>query len=95
MKLFAPVLLALALAASGASAQDTARIRYGDLDLSTAAGVAAFDARSEAAARDYCQRDRNVASYERCVRAFQRAVADRLPAAARADYARIRRVTQN
>ncbi|MFN3879533.1 MAG: UrcA family protein, partial [Brevundimonas sp.] len=48
MKVLSPVIFAAAVLSAAvvapATAQD-ARIRYGDLDLSTAAGAAAFDAR--------------------------------------------------
>ena len=55
MKVLSPVLFAVAvLSASSALAQD-ARIAFGDLDLASTAGAAAFDARVDQAAERLCR----------------------------------------
>ena len=55
MKVLSPVLFAVAvLSASSALAQD-ARIPFGDLDLTSTAGAAAFDARLDQAAERLCR----------------------------------------
>lgn len=92
MKTFASLAAALAvsLAAGAASAQE-ARIGWGDLDLSSAAGADAFDARVEAAADRLCRGVKRPGSRIND-RAFCRAaVRDEavrlLPGAAQVDYA--------
>ncbi|KAK0350427.1 hypothetical protein LTR94_029077, partial [Friedmanniomyces endolithicus] len=55
MKVLSPVLFAVAvLSASSALAQDV-RIPFGDLDLASTAGAAAFDARVDQAAERLCR----------------------------------------
>jgi UrcA family protein len=56
MKVLSPALFAVAvLSVSPALAQDEAKISFRDLDLSTAAGAAAFDGRIDQAAADLCR----------------------------------------
>lgn len=94
MKLILASALAIAAIAGAASAQ-TARIPYGDLNLSTAAGVAAFDARVTDAAQSMCKDATrpisrlNDSSY--CTAAVRAEAVSQLPAQARAQYAANRR----
>lgn len=78
------------LAAGAASAQE-ARISWGDLDLSSAAGADAFDTRVEAAARKLCRRARapgTLINDRAWCRAAVRAEAVRLlPGRVQVDYA--------
>lgn len=61
--LAATVFAAGALVTAGAaSAEPTARIAYGDLDMSTTAGARTFAARVESTARDFCRDARNPGS---------------------------------
>ncbi|CAN5329344.1 hypothetical protein BH10PSE2_BH10PSE2_07350 [soil metagenome] len=90
MKLFfASALSALALAGA-ASAQD-ARIAFGDLDMSSTAGAAAFDARVEAAARDLCRSVQTTGSRidhsESCRAAVRAEARSQLSPSARESYA--------
>jgi UrcA family protein len=55
MKTLASLVAVLALAAAGSASAREARINWGDLDLSSAAGADVFDARVEAAARKLCR----------------------------------------
>lgn len=82
--------LTVSLAAGAATAQD-ARIRWGDLDMSSAAGADAFDARISAAADRMCRGVKRPGSRIND-RAFCRtAVRDeairQLPGAVQVDYA--------
>ena len=81
--------LAVSLAAGAASAQE-ARIGWGDLDLSSAAGADAFDARVSAAADRLCRGVRRPGSRlsdRTFCRAAVRAEAVRqLPGAVKVDY---------
>lgn len=92
MKILASLAAALtvSLAAGSASAEE-ARIPWGDLDLSSAAGADAFDARVEAAARRLCRGARapgRLASDRVWCRAAVRSEAIRLlPGRAQVDYA--------
>ena len=80
---------AMLLHAAPAAAQDV-RVPVGDLDLSSGAGAAAFDARVASAARDACLREpRLVASV--CVQRVQREAVRQLPQSRQDDYARARR----
>lgn len=92
MKILASLvaILAVSLAAGAASAQE-ARVQWGDLDLSSAAGADAFDARVAAAADRMCRGVKRPAS-RISDRAFCRAaVRDEavreLPGAIQVDYA--------
>lgn len=92
MKTLASLVAALtvSLAAGAASAQE-ARVRWGDLDLSSAAGAAAFDARVAAAAHRMCRGVRRPASRINdrafCQAAFRDEAVRQLPGAAQVDYA--------
>lgn len=92
MKILASLVAALTvgLAAGAASAQE-ARISWGDLDLSSAAGADAFDARVEAAARKLCRNARapgTLINDRAWCRAAVRAEAVRLlPGRVQVDYA--------
>ncbi len=92
MKTLASLTAALVLtaAAGSASAQD-ARIAWSDLNLSTAAGADAFDARIDAASNKACRDARRPGSRlsdrSFCRAAFQSEALRRLPAAAQAEYA--------
>lgn len=94
MKVLSPVLFAVAvLSASSALAQSQdARIPFGDLDLSSAAGAAAFDARVDQAADRMCRNftvpGSRIVRSDDC-RASVRAEALRqLPRASQVEYAR-------
>ena len=54
MKTLASLAAILALTVTGSASAQEARIRWGDLDMSSAAGATVFDARVEAAARKLC-----------------------------------------
>lgn len=88
-------LLSLAAAtllyAAPAAAQDAVRVPFGDLDLSTGAGAAAFDRRAAGAARDACRRGPAGMIDTTCVKLVQREIVRQLPPARRDDYARARR----
>ena len=92
MKITASLVAALtvSLAAGAASAQD-ARVRWGDLDLSSAAGAAAFDARVAAAASRMCRGVKRPASRINdrafCRTAFRDEAVRQLPGAVQVDYA--------
>lgn len=82
--------LAVSLAAGAASAQD-ARIRWGDLDMSSAAGADAFDARVSAAADRMCRGARRPGSRINdrafCRTAVRDEAVRQLPGAVQVDYA--------
>ena len=91
MKTLASLAAVLTLAAAGAvSAQET-RIRWDDLDLSTAAGAAAFDARLDAAARRMCRDARRpgsrIGDHAFCLSAFRNEAIRQLPGTAQVEYA--------
>lgn len=92
MKITASLVAALtvSLVAGTASAQD-ARVRWGDLDLSSAAGAAAFDARVAAAASRMCRGVKRPASRINdrafCRTAFRDEAVRQLPGAVQVDYA--------
>ena len=80
--------LIVASAAGAASAQSgAARISWGDLDLSTAAGAEAFDARVRAAARKMCRGVPVTAGRAACHAAVRDEAVGLLPGAAQVDYA--------
>lgn len=89
MKLILASALAVAAIAGAASAET--RIAYGDLNLSTAAGAAAFDARVEAAAKSMCKAatrpNSRLNDSAHCAAAVRVEAVSRLPAQARAHYA--------
>ena len=92
MKILASLVAALtvSLTAGAASAQE-ARVRWGDLDLSSAAGADAFDARVAAAARRMCRGAKRPASRitdrAYCRTAFRDEAVRQLPGSAQVDYA--------
>lgn len=79
-----------ALFAADSASADDLRIRYGDLDLATATGAAALDARIARAAQSYCAPYIGVRKPE-CRQAVRAEVLRSLPDDARTDYARGRR----
>lgn len=83
--------LAVLATAAPAAAQDTVRVPFGDLDLSTSAGAAAFDARVSVEARDACLRGSRLVDTV-CVRRVTREAVRQLPQSRQDDYARARRV---
>lgn len=82
--------LIVSLAAGAASAQE-ARVRWGDLDLGSAAGADAFDARVAAAAARMCRGVKRPGSRINdrafCRAAFRDEAVRQLPGAAQVDYA--------
>ncbi|MDQ8028329.1 MAG: UrcA family protein [Brevundimonas sp.] len=82
--------IAFSLMAIPAAAQDSLRIPVGDLDLSTAGGVAAFDARVASEARAVCTRASRLVD-TLCVRVVTREAIRQLPPSRQDDYARARR----
>ena len=91
MKTFASLVAALTvtLAAGAASAQE-ARINWGDLDLSSAAGARAFDARVEATADQLCRSAKRPGSRINdrafCRAAVRSEAVRQLPATVQVDY---------
>ena len=96
MKVLSPVLFAVAvLSASSvpALAQDNdARIAFGDLDLSSAAGSAAFDGRIDQAAAGLCRNftvtGSRIANRQACRSAVRAEAMRQLPRSRQIDYAR-------
>ncbi len=92
MKTLASLVAALtvSLVAGAASAQE-ARVRWGDLDLSSAAGADAFDARVAAAADRMCRGAKRPGSRINdrafCRAAFRDEAVRQLPGPAQVDYA--------
>ena len=86
MKTLASLAAVLTLAAAPASASEV-RIAWGDLDLSTAAGAEAFDARIRAAARKMCRGVPVTAGRAACHAAVRDEAVGLLPGAAQVDYA--------
>jgi UrcA family protein len=82
---------AVLLYAAPAAAQDAVRVPFADLDLSSGAGAAAFDARAAEAARDACRRGPSQMVDTNCVKLVQREIVRQLPPARQDDYARARR----
>lgn len=82
---------AVLLYAAPAAAQDTLRVPFADLDLSTGAGAAAFDQRAAEAARDACRRGPAQMLDTTCVKIIQREIVRQLPPSRQDDYARARR----
>jgi UrcA family protein len=77
------------LYAAPAAAQEV-RVPIGDLDLSTGAGAAAFDARVASAARDACLRGPRLVDSV-CVQRVRREAVRQLPQNRQDAYARARR----
>lgn len=91
MKTLAPLAVILALAAAGSASAQEARIQWGDLDLSSAAGAAVFDARVEAATRKLCRQARApgslISDRAWCRAAVQTEAVRRLPGRVQVEYA--------
>jgi UrcA family protein len=91
MKTLASLAAVLALAAAGTASAGEVRIAWGDLDLSTAAGADAFDARVRSAARRMCRHVRRpgslISDRTACEAAIQDEAVSLLPGAAQVDYA--------
>ncbi len=91
MKTLASLAAVLVLAAAGSASAQEARIAWSDLDLSSAAGAEAFDARVEAAARKLCRNARTpgrlVNDRAWCRAAVQAEAVRLLPGRAQVDYA--------
>jgi len=89
MKLILASALAIAAIAGAASAET--RIAYGDLNLSTAAGAAAFDARVADVAQSMCKNATRPVSRlndrAHCAAAVRAEAVSQLSAQARAQYA--------
>lgn len=87
LKIVSITAAAVLSAGSANAAQFEAHIPYGDLDLSTRHGAAAFDARVKGAADRFC---RSVRSIERpvCRNSFRQEALSLLPDHRRAEYAR-------
>lgn len=84
-------LAAAALLYAAPAAAQEVRIPFGDLNLSTASGATAFDARAEAAARGVCAVGPRALVNDNCVRRVQQEAVRGLPVARQDDYARARR----
>jgi len=85
--LAAALIVAPVLAIAGSASAGEARIAWRDLDLSSAAGAAALDARIDAAARRMCRGGR-IGDRAACHAAIRDEAVSLLPGAARVDYAR-------
>lgn len=90
MKTLLSIAALTVLGAAPAIAQDTVRVPFGDLNLSTAAGAATFDARVAAEARDACRRGPRLVD-SLCVQRVTREAVRGLPQMRQDDYARARR----
>ena len=91
MKPLASLAAVLALAAAGSASAQEARIAWGDLDLSSAAGANTFDARVEAAARTLCRGARKpgsrISDRAFCRAAVQAEAVRLLPGRVQVEYA--------
>lgn len=92
MKILVSLAAALIVtAAAGTASAQEARIVWGDLNLSTAAGADAFDARVSAAARKMCRGVRRpgslISDREFCRAAVRDEAIRQLPGTAQVDYA--------
>ena len=87
MKTLASLAAVLIVAAAGSASAGEARIRWGDLDLSTVAGAEAFDARVRAAARKLCRGVPVSGGRAACEAAVRDEAVSLLPGAAQVDYA--------
>lgn len=98
MKILASVTVACALAVAGAASAQEARIAYGDLDLTTAAGAQAFDGRIQTAARKLCRDARrpgsSIPDQDYCRAAVRNEAVRNLPSTSRAGYASGRRTVE-
>ncbi|MDI1327972.1 MAG: UrcA family protein [Brevundimonas sp.] len=91
MKTLASLAAVLALAAAGSASAQEARIAWGDLDMSSAAGANTFDARVEAAARSLCRGAKKpgsrISDRAFCRAAVQAEAVRLLPGPVQVDYA--------
>jgi UrcA family protein len=91
MKMILAAAIALSSLGAGVASAQPAHIPFGDLNLSTAAGAAAFDARIDSAAHALCRNATQPASHlndsARCAAAVRAEAMARLSAASRRDYA--------
>lgn len=91
MKALASLAAVLTLAAAGSASAQEARIAWGDLDLSSAAGANTFDARVEAAARTLCRGARKpgsrISDRAFCRAAVQAEAVRLLPGRVQVEYA--------
>lgn len=91
MKTLASLAAVLTLAAAGSATAQEARVQWSDLDLATAAGADAFDARLAAAARRMCRDARRpgsrIGDRDYCLAAFRSEAVRQLPGARQVDYA--------
>ncbi|HYC73651.1 UrcA family protein [Brevundimonas sp.] len=86
-----PFLAASLLYAAPAVAQETQRIPFGDLDLSSPPGATAFDRRVRDAGRQACREANGPTLVDLgCLRRFRRDALQALPGSRRHDYARSR-----
>ena len=81
------VLGALPIAALSTAAH-AATIKVSDLNLATAHGVAAYEARAEHAARSYCSTERRLAAVTACRQGVTAELAEKMTAARSAQSAR-------
>jgi len=89
-KTLLPLAALALLAGTPVAAQDTLRVPFGDLDLSTSTGAMTFDARVAAEARGVCQRNLRLVD-SACVRRVTREAVRQLPQSRQDEYARARR----
>ena len=91
MNIIAAALAALTLATASAASAHEARIVWGDLDLASAAGADAFDARVDRAARRMCQGalrpGSRISDRGWCMEAVRREAVAGLPGVRQVDYA--------
>jgi UrcA family protein len=91
MKTLAVVAAVVSVTAAGAASARDARIVWGDLDLSSAAGAEAFDARVDRAARRMCQGavrpGSRISDRAWCMAAVRREAVAGLPGVVQVDYA--------
>lgn len=90
-RLIATVLAACTLAGAGVASAQTARIPFGDLDLASSEGAATFEARVDAAARQFCRQTTRpvtrISERSVCERAVRDEALAQLPAHAQVRYA--------
>lgn len=91
MKALASLAAIAALAIAGSASAQEARIVYRDLDMASAAGANAFDARVETASRSLCRGARKpgsiISDRAFCRAAVQREAVRLLPGRVQVDYA--------
>jgi len=91
MKVLASLAVVAALATAGPTSAQDARVAWGDLNMSSAAGADAFDARVEAAARRLCRNVRKpgslISDRAFCRAAVQAEAVRLLPGPVQVEYA--------